>query len=359
MSAILDLTTAADHCLTGNQSARDSQAPSGTSEISGSVNSRKRSLDEGPSLSRSALAVAKVASTPTMNQYKEADLCQCKFRDNNRCVLTRAPYPQGAHIYPFCLMDANWTKQSPRSVQFWDLLNMFWTADHIKRWKQAIFTNKKKPNIGVESCINMLCLSSNAYLYWNKGHFALKPLSLSADEKALGIQFFWQPTYGHNSSDKIGLLTDTISSKGLDEVSLKGLDEIDQDIFLCRKLNNSRVFIRSGDCFTLTTDDPIERPLPNTDLLEMQWILQRIIGMSGAADWVPPKDDSESDSSRLDENHVFDEDFPDSKRVCYGDPHILGSSLQSLDGVFDWIPPPEKTLPLEMPSLDAISEELS
>jgi hypothetical protein len=35
--------------------------------------------------------------------------------------------------------------------------------------------------------------------------------------------------------------------------------------------------------FELKTDDAIERTLPSFQLLEMQWFLQRVIGMAGAA----------------------------------------------------------------------------
>ncbi|KAJ9244060.1 hypothetical protein DTO207G8_5093 [Paecilomyces variotii] len=39
----------------------------------------------------------------------------------------------------------------------------------------------------------------------------------------------------------------------------------------------------SGDTFTLTTDDPQSKPLPSIELLQMQWTLQRLIAISGAA----------------------------------------------------------------------------
>jgi hypothetical protein len=36
--------------------------------------------------------------------------------------------------------------------------------------------------------------------------------------------------------------------------------------------------------FEITTDNPEVRPLSSIALLEMQWFLQRVIGMAGAAD---------------------------------------------------------------------------
>jgi hypothetical protein len=35
----------------------------------------------------------------------------------------------------------------------------------------------------------------------------------------------------------------------------------------------------------MTTDNPETKPLPDPGLLEMQWHLQRILAMSGAARW--------------------------------------------------------------------------
>jgi len=43
--------------------------------------------------------------------------------------------------------------------------------------------------------------------------------------------------------------------------------------------------IRSGETFTFTTKDPEKLPLPSLELLKMQWVLQRLVGMSGAAGW--------------------------------------------------------------------------
>lgn len=41
--------------------------------------------------------------------------------------------------------------------------------------------------------------------------------------------------------------------------------------------------IKSGDVFTLTTAYSPIAPLPSWQLLEMQWYLQRVVGMSGLA----------------------------------------------------------------------------
>lgn len=63
--------------------------------------------------------------------------------------------------------------------------------------------------------------------------------------------------------------------------------------------------LRSGYQFTMTTDDRELKPLPDPALLKLQWNLQRIWGMTGAAEWV---DDDDAD-----------DDDPDSwaQRVAY------------------------------------------
>lgn len=53
--------------------------------------------------------------------------------------------------------------------------------------------------------------------------------------------------------------------------------------------------IRTGDVFLLSTTDFEHYPLPNRLLLEMQWKLQRVIAMSGAAGFERDEDDDEDE----------------------------------------------------------------
>jgi hypothetical protein len=68
--------------------------------------------------------------------------------------------------------------------------------------------------------------------------------------------------------------------------------------------------IHSGDTFTFTTKDPKKLPLPSLELLEMQWVLQRLVGMSGAAGWPSldmfDDDTIDSDNSLLQHWHDCD-----------------------------------------------------
>ena len=69
---------------------------------------------------------------------------------------------------------------------------------------------------GKESAINSISLSPSPHTYWNKGEFALKPISISADKKSLTVQFFWQVKQ-YLVMPKINLTTIPISTRDLDE----------------------------------------------------------------------------------------------------------------------------------------------
>jgi hypothetical protein len=198
-----------------------------------------------------------------------------KERDGYRCALTKLPHPQAAHIFPCSLLDLEIPYTIPK---FWTLLHIFWDEARVEKWKTTILPNSQNPDIGVERCLNLIPLSPNAHDMWKRGLFALKPLELSHDRTKLTVQFFWQVPGNYQFGSLVDLLTEPASSKGLDFVG-------DGD-FLCRFENDiSSPRIRSGEIFTFTTRDPENLPLPSLELLEMQWILQRLVGMSGAAEW--------------------------------------------------------------------------
>jgi hypothetical protein len=169
-------------------------------------------------------------------------------------------------------------KTSNGIPDFWQSLSLFWDNDQIDKWKKTIFPDSQNPDIGVEGCFNLISLSPDAHLMWTKGLFALKPLKLSRDRKELTVQFFWQVPGNYDLGSRIDLLREPTSSEGLDLVA-NGcwLTRLDDD--------GSSPRIRSGETFTFSTKDPKTLPLPSLELLEMQWVLQRLVGMCGAAEW--------------------------------------------------------------------------
>src|SRR5947209_600389 len=174
--------------------------------------------------------------------------------------------------------EAGKEKASTYIPEFWELLFLFWDIDRVMKWQRTIFSDPENPSVGVEGCFNLISLSPSAHDMWNRGEFALKPLKLSRNQKKLTVQFFWQVPGNYERKSRIDLLTEPTSSKGLSLLPNGNvLPRVNDD--------GSTPRIHSGDTFTFTTKDPKNLPLPSLELLEMQWALQRLVGMCGAAEW--------------------------------------------------------------------------
>lgn len=81
--------------------------------------------------------------------------------------------------------------------------------------------------------------------------------------------------------------------------------------------------VESGDVFKLTTENPESHPLPNWDILDMQWFMQRLVAMSGAVGWPRSDlDDNDIDSSAVlvDGINDFNEDVYSWIQVSQGFP---------------------------------------
>ena len=178
-------------------------------------------------------------------------------------------------------------KASNMMPRFWKLLRLFWDKNRVEKWHKTIMPDSQHPNTGVEGCFNQISLSPDAHSMWTRGEFALKPLELSSNRKELTVQFFWQVPGNYKINSQIDLLTEPASSKE------------SHKCWLIRYENGSPRMIRSGETFTFTTKDPTNLPLPSLELLEMQWVLQRLVGMSGAAGW-PSLDDDDDDDDTVD-----------------------------------------------------------
>jgi hypothetical protein len=153
---------------------------------------------------------------------------------------------------------------------FWNTLRLFWSEERVDAWYNAIFPK------GTEACYNLMCLAPHAHKYWEKAHFALKPIRLSDDKKRLDIQFFWLAK---------GNRTSLVSILQRPPLPVD-LDRGPNITMLFNVLTEKKIY--SGDEISLETDDAVAHPLPDLKLLEMQWFLNRVTAMSGAAE---PQDD--------------------------------------------------------------------
>jgi hypothetical protein len=188
---------------------------------------------------------------------------------------------------------------------FWDTLKMFWGEERTGKWHSAVFSTPSKTEI-VE---NVILLNCNLHKLWGNGEMALKPIELSADRKLLTLEVHWiRKRAGASPTSSAPPPVD------LSEVpSLKVSPSDASRLFYYHNVS-TRDRITSGHKVFMTTDDPVERPLPSLELLEMQWVLQRLSAVSGAAE---PQDDwSDDDSSDFSAGQAIEEE----ERVQHGNP---------------------------------------
>ena len=179
-------------------------------------------------------------------------------RDSHRCVVTKLAGPlDAAHVVPPIL-----NNKEERQASF-ELLKVGW-PERIEIWKHHVDNN------GTESVDNLLILSPHIHQYYTAGLFGLQPIEASADGKSTKLKLYWlrhRETSGSTMVDIMDIPT-------LPEDTLKDINIYSKDGHL----------IKSGEVIELTTSDPINRPLSNWDLLEMQWVLQRLAALAGAVD---------------------------------------------------------------------------
>jgi hypothetical protein len=194
-------------------------------------------------------------------------------------------------------------RSAPR-LAFWSCLRAFWSEEKVTAWETKVFpqgTGEK----GQEEVYNLISLAPTVHAIWGRGLFALKPISESDDKKTLTVQFLWQEKQEKQKGlfPRMSLTTTPISTKGLEKTT---------GVWLFDK-NGKK--IQSGHFFELQTDDPIQKPLPSFELLELQWFLHRIRGMAGAADveWDYLLDTDSNSDNAIEEipSLEFDDDVED------------------------------------------------
>ena len=188
-------------------------------------------------------------------------------------------------------------------VFFWFALTYFFLSEKVAQWKRAALSDK------VESPANMLCLSRSAREYWAKGLMALKAVAISQDRTQMTVQFFWLDRKTRRRN-RVSLLEAPDQILNIGDSSPGNTGGI--------KLWNSRTgeSIKSGDLLTLKTDDPVQNPLPDWEIMEMQWYLQlaaaaggtRKGGDTGDPEGAYSEDDTDTED---DDSGYSDEDSSD------------------------------------------------
>jgi hypothetical protein len=114
---------------------------------------------------------------------------------------------------------------------------------------------------------------------------------MSDDNTQLELEFHWLARPRRDSITRVDLLEQPLSS--LNRTESTG------EATFCIIDNSTKkpILLYSGYRFTMRTDDPENLPLPDPGLLEMQWHLQRILAMSGAAGWKEEDFDHDLDAA--------------------------------------------------------------
>ncbi|PWY96243.1 hypothetical protein BO94DRAFT_570588 [Aspergillus sclerotioniger CBS 115572] len=148
-------------------------------------------------------------------------------------------------------------------ANFWSTLRMFWSSERVDSWQRATIGGTKR-------CSNLISLALHIHDLWDKAVFGLRPLELSSNRETLTVQLHWlqSSSYARQIS---------MTSRPSFPANLQGVSNSGAGIYNLK----TKMPVSSGDKMIFETDDPDGRPLPSLELLDMQWVLHRVLALSG------------------------------------------------------------------------------
>jgi hypothetical protein len=177
-----------------------------------------------------------------------------------------------------------------RSIELWSVLEMFWGVDETVQCQEILFGPSRSTQSGARTLINrlenLITLSPNAHSFWSRGAFALKHILGGSHEGTteMVLELHWLPK--HPELDRLVRADEIVDNR-----SVLRLD----DVSLFDHSTGQRLC--SGHQVTLSTADAMNHPLPDERLIILQWLLTRVLKMSGAGeDLITVYDDSPTDS---------------------------------------------------------------
>jgi hypothetical protein len=173
----------------------------------------------------------------------------CQERDDNRCIITGLAGPDIVSICPDIFLDS-----SNDDLRLWRILEAFWGPEKAAVWRRKA---------GDAGCSNLICLSSSLYTAWSSAKFVLQPISVEGT--TLKFRLFW-------------LRSLNAKYPGVESLLIKPDDVL---VDASRDTQCARL-PPNGSLFAVTAKEPCL--LPSFELLELQWHLQRLAALSGAAE---------------------------------------------------------------------------
>ncbi|RHZ57443.1 hypothetical protein CDV55_103655 [Aspergillus turcosus] len=163
---------------------------------------------------------------------------------------------------------------------FFFTLEDFWSKKRVGEWRNTIYRDASGP----EKPENLILLSPNAYVLFTKGYIAFEPVGRDPEGKWLTLRIWWLKRHEE------------------DRVNFSVIPQLPSDFHpsnygvALHDVRSGRPLL-SGDTITLTTHDPENCPLPDTQILEMQWILNRVLALHGTAEPKVLGDDESAEDS--------------------------------------------------------------
>ncbi|OAL72595.1 hypothetical protein A7D00_3597 [Trichophyton violaceum] len=228
---------------------------------------------------RSGSPTSSGMGTPRTRSEKAADLC--RLRDSNRCVVTGADDPvEAAHIFPFSMRGLQAPDIVNDTYNPWSVLRMFWGQERVDAWYNAI-----TGPVATETVQNLMCLAPSVHKYHERAYFALEPVEEDTKSHTLTVRFHWLPHMANLRRLKV----DTRPSFP------RGIG-CGRRIRLWEVVSGDEII--SGTLINITGYDGI--PLPDLALLQLQWMLQRIVALAGGAEVFQESNDDGDDDDYSD-----------------------------------------------------------
>ncbi|OJD14277.1 hypothetical protein AJ78_05354 [Emergomyces pasteurianus Ep9510] len=194
----------------------------------------------------------------------------CRQRDGSKCVITNSGEPvEVAHIFPFAMRDLQTPEARAQVFSPWQTLKLFWTEEKVNRWLNAIQAT-------TETLKNLFCLAPHTHAYQSKAYFTLKYIESNEDHTSLTVMFMWLPHFDHSHSLRVCTEPSAVPVIKFRKDAAGGV------VGLLNTLTEAPV--ATGDQIILQTTDPVNLPLPDVNLLDLHWVLQRVAAMAGGGE---------------------------------------------------------------------------
>lgn len=130
----------------------------------------------------------------------------------------------------------------------------------VNKWWKALCADSQ----GSEKVDNLICMNHSAHKMYEMGLFTLGPLHRDPESRWMTLKLWWLKSWGSTGNFVLPTVSQIPINFGPQDIDL-GLHHVRTDHPL-----------RCGDVIILTTHKPLTHPLPDTRLLQLQWLLNRV-----------------------------------------------------------------------------------